>query len=141
LKPNVYHIIDLILVNIIKAYGLLLSRDWSQNTKSYFTYDWSHLFLSSNRRPSKIKINHERYLKHIVTNLEAYNEPFSSKFPFFWNCARDSHLGNFFAKSLLIPDNQQSEIMLQENIFQETQFHIIDVNSIDKTNLAIGSKI
>jgi hypothetical protein len=37
--PRVCQIIDIIVVDIPKAYGLLLSRDWSQKLQGYFTID------------------------------------------------------------------------------------------------------
>jgi hypothetical protein len=80
-------------------------------------------------------------MKHTMTNLEATDEPYSSKFLILGNYALNSYFGNFVAKSLLILKNQQSKIILQENIFQEAQCNIIDVNTIDKTNLVVDINI
>jgi hypothetical protein len=66
------------VVDIPKAYGLLLSRDWSQNIQGYFSFDWSHLWLPWNGQPNKIRIDQEKYMKHTVIDLEATNEPSSS---------------------------------------------------------------
>ena len=35
--------IDVIVVDIPEAYGVILSRDWSAKLNGYFTTDWSHL--------------------------------------------------------------------------------------------------
>jgi hypothetical protein len=37
--PNFVQVIDIIVVDIPKAYGLLLSRDWSENLNEYFSID------------------------------------------------------------------------------------------------------
>ena len=44
-NPDVWQIIDIIVVDIPEAYGLLLSRDWSRKLNGYFATDWSHLWL------------------------------------------------------------------------------------------------
>jgi hypothetical protein len=43
--PNFVQIIDVIVVDIPEAYGLLLSRDWSEMMNGYFITDWAHLWL------------------------------------------------------------------------------------------------
>ena len=40
--------------------------------------DWSHLWLLENGNPNKIKVNRERYLKFMVTDLNDPNEPFTA---------------------------------------------------------------
>ena len=37
--------IDIIVVDIPEANGVILIRDWSTKLNSYFTTDWSHLWL------------------------------------------------------------------------------------------------
>jgi hypothetical protein len=37
--PNFVQIIDIIVVDISEAYGLLLSRDWSEKMNGYFSID------------------------------------------------------------------------------------------------------
>ena len=37
--------IDIMVVDIPEAYGLILSRDWSKKLNGYFATDWSHLWL------------------------------------------------------------------------------------------------
>ena len=40
---RVCQFIDIMVVDIPKAYGLILSRDWSAKLDGYFATDWSHL--------------------------------------------------------------------------------------------------
>ena len=66
--------IDVIVVDILEAYGLILSRDWSAKLNGYFATNWSHLWLPFKGQPNKIKVDRERYMKHIVTDLNDTNE-------------------------------------------------------------------
>ena len=54
---------------------MILSRDWSIKLNKYFATDWSTLWLPFKGQPNKIKVDHERYMKHIVTDLNNLNEP------------------------------------------------------------------
>jgi hypothetical protein len=65
--PRVHQVIDIIVVDISEAYGLLLSRDWSQKLQGYFSTDWSHLWLPYKGRKNQIKVDNESHMKHIVT--------------------------------------------------------------------------
>jgi hypothetical protein len=47
-NPKVHQIIDIIVVDIPKFYGLFLSMDWSKQLHRYFATDWSHLWLPKN---------------------------------------------------------------------------------------------
>jgi hypothetical protein len=62
-----------------------------------------------------IRIDRERYLKHMVTDLETLNEPSSTDFPVLGNYSCDSDFGNFSPLSSDIPLTQNSEISFQEN--------------------------
>jgi hypothetical protein len=42
-NPKFHQVIDIIIVDIPEAYGMLLSRDWSEKLHGYFSTDWSHL--------------------------------------------------------------------------------------------------
>jgi hypothetical protein len=53
---------------------LILSRDWSEKLHGYFSTDWSHLWLPFNGRPNQIKVEREKHMKYIVTNLNDPNE-------------------------------------------------------------------
>jgi hypothetical protein len=77
-NPKVHQVIDIIVVDIPEVYGLFLSRDWPEQLHGYFATDWSHLWLPDNGKPTRIKVNHEHYLKFMVTDLNDPNEPFIS---------------------------------------------------------------
>ena len=73
-KSKVHQVIDVIVVDILEAYGLILSRDWLAKLNGYFATVWSHLWLPFKGQPNKIKVDRERYMKHRVTNLNNTNE-------------------------------------------------------------------
>jgi hypothetical protein len=62
-----------------------------------------------------IRIDRERYLKHIVTDLEVLNEPSSTDFPVLGNYSRDTDFGNFSPLSYDVPLTQNFEMNFQEN--------------------------
>lgn len=47
-NPKVHQTIDIIIVDILEAYALLLSRDWSEKLNGCFSTDWSHLWFPYN---------------------------------------------------------------------------------------------
>jgi hypothetical protein len=77
-NPKFYQVIDIIVVDIPEAYGMLLSWDWSKKLHGYFSTDWSHFWLPLKWNTNMIRINREKYLKHNVTDLEASSEPSST---------------------------------------------------------------
>ena len=74
LNFNVHQTIDIIVVDILEAYGVILSRDWSSKLNGYFATDWYHLWLPYKGHPNKIKVEQENYMKHTVTDLNDSNE-------------------------------------------------------------------
>ena len=74
-NEKVCQYIDIIVVDIPDAYGLVLSRDWSARVNGYFASDWSHMWLPHKGSPNQIKILREPLMKHNVTQLEGKNEP------------------------------------------------------------------
>jgi hypothetical protein len=56
-NPKFHQVIDIIIIDILEAYGMLLSRDWSEKLHGYFSMDWSHLWLPLKGNPNMIKIN------------------------------------------------------------------------------------
>ena len=44
-NSKVNQVIDVIVVDILEAYGLILSRDWLAKLNGYFATNWSHLWL------------------------------------------------------------------------------------------------
>jgi hypothetical protein len=59
LKPKVDQTIDIIVVDIPEAYGVILSRDWLAKLNGYFAIDWSHLWLLYKGKPNIIKVKHK----------------------------------------------------------------------------------
>jgi ribonuclease HI len=112
--PNFMQVIDIIVVDIPEAYGLFLSRDWSENLNGYFSTDWAHLWLPLKGYKNMIRIDRERYLKHTVTDLETPNEPASTDFPILGNYSCDSHFRNLAPLLSDVPLTQNSEMIFQE---------------------------
>ena len=67
--------IDIIVMEIHKLYGLLLGRDWPSKLNGYFSTDWSHTWLPHNGKKSKIRVDWERYMEHTITKLHHSNAP------------------------------------------------------------------
>jgi hypothetical protein len=80
--PNFVQVIDIIVVDILEAYGILLSQDWSEKINGYFNTDWAHLWLPLKGYKNMIIIDRERYMKQTITNLETPNEPTSTDSPY-----------------------------------------------------------
>ena len=107
LNPQVHFIIDIIVVDIPEAYGLFLSRDWSEKLKGYFPTDWSHLWISHNGRPNKIRIDRERYMKHTITELDDSNESVLFTDTIMGNYMVDSFFGDLEAETSSVQDSGQ----------------------------------
>ena len=72
---KVCQFIDIVVADMLEAYWLVLSRDWSARLNGYFASDWSHLWLPYKGSPNQIKVLREPQKKHNVTQLEEKNEP------------------------------------------------------------------
>ena len=103
IHPKFVQLIDIIVVDILEAYGLLLSRDWSEKLNGYLSMEWAHLWLPLKGHTDMIMIDREIYVKHTVTDLEAFNEPLSIDFPVLGNYSSDSDFGNFAPLSSDVP--------------------------------------
>jgi len=114
-NPKFHQVIDIIVVDILEAYRMLLSWDWSEKQHGNFSIDWSHFWLPLKGNLDTIKINMEKYLKHTVSELEAPNEPSSTKFPMLGNYSYDSDFGKFQPCLSKVLFSQKSELPLQEN--------------------------
>jgi ribonuclease HI len=131
-NPKVHQIIDIIVVDIPEVYGLFLSRDWSKQLHGYFATDWSHLSLPENGKPNRIKINRERYLKLIVTDLNDPNEPFIASANSPEMQGMNTFFDNFMAETSTITDpEQQSELRTctQSTVLSKVS-HTADENHI-----------
>jgi hypothetical protein len=110
-NPKVYQVINIIVVDIPEVYSLFFSRDWSEKLHGYFSMDWSHLWLPENGHPNKIRINRERYLKYIVTDLNNPNEPFITAANSIETQVTNTFFGNFMTEiSSITKPEQQSEV-------------------------------
>jgi hypothetical protein len=109
--PKFVQVIDMIVVDILEAYGLLLSQYWSKKLNGYFSIYWEHLCLPLKGYKNMIKIDRERYLKHIVTNLEILNEPSSTDFPMLGNYSYDSHFRKFYPLLSDVPLTQKYKMV------------------------------
>jgi hypothetical protein len=118
-------VIDIIVVDIPKDYGLLLSQYWYEKLNGYFSMDWAHLWFPLKGHANMIRIDRERYLKHTVTDLESFNEPWSTDFPVLRNYSYNYDFGNFSTLSYDVPLTQKSKITFQVNLLvvaEETLF-------------------
>ena len=79
-NDKVCQFIDIVVADILEAYGLVLSRDWSTKLNGYFASDWSHLCLPYKGIPNQIKLLRKPHMKHNVTQFEENNEPVDSNF-------------------------------------------------------------
>jgi hypothetical protein len=73
-NSKVHQTIDIMVVDIPEAYGVILRRYWSTKLNGYFSTDWSHLWLPYKGQSNKIKVERENYMKHTVTDLNDTNE-------------------------------------------------------------------
>ena len=90
--------VDIMVVDIPKAYGLILSKDWSSKLNGYFATNWSHLWLPYKNYQNHIKVMREPHMKYNVMQLEEKNEPVNFL---------HSVLGNYFIE--LEPGNYQAK--------------------------------
>jgi len=51
---RVHQCINIVVVGIPEAYGLLLSKDWSNKLEGYFATEWSHMWLPYKGRRNQI---------------------------------------------------------------------------------------
>ena len=133
-NSQLFQVIDVVVADIPDVYGLFLSHDWSQALKGYFSTDWSHLWLPKNGHPNHIRIDRERYMKHMVTEINAPNEPILFSDSILGNYGYDSNLGIFpTLKSAITNSVNKSEILHCE--FQEAASNLVNnVNTVNDVN-------
>ena len=111
-NSKVHQMIDIIIVDIPKAYGVILSRDWSANLNSYFDTDWSHLWLSYKGQLNKIKVEQECYMKNTVTDINDPNETVMFSNSILGDFCFDTFFGESKAKiSPFTDSNTQSKLL------------------------------
>lgn len=104
-NPKVSQIIDILVDDIPKFYGLILSRDWSKKLHRYFPTDRSHMWLLHDGKPNQIRVDHEKFMKYIVIDLEGRNEPVAFINNIIGNYSAELFLGSFNAQRYLFPNN------------------------------------
>ena len=111
-NPKIFQVIGLVVVDIPKAYGLLLSRDGSLKLNGYITTNWSHLLLPSKEKSGFRRINSEKHNKYIVTKLNMPNEDMVFCQSPLGNYYSVTYFGNFEDEALNVDEsNKQSETL------------------------------
>ena len=133
-NSKVHQIIDIIVVDIPDAYGVILSRNWLAKLNGYFAMDQSHLWLPYKGQPNKIKVEHELYMKHMVTGLNVSNEPIM----FLNSILRNFHFDMFFGElevevSPLANSDKKSELLHSTHIV-EHNCTIVDSSTCTKVD-------
>ena len=120
-NSKVHQTIDIIVVYIPKAYVVILSIFLLAKINKYFAMDWSHLWSPYKGHLNKIKVEHECYMKHTVTDLNDPNESvmFSR-----------SILGNFFFETFF----GELEVELSPLAYSDKQSELLHSNQISKLN-------
>jgi hypothetical protein len=88
-----------------------------------------------------IRIDTERYMKHIVIDLVTLNEPLSTDFPILGNYSCESHFGKFSPLFYDVPLTQNSEMVFQGKssiLTKDTLF--CQVPMLEITEQKIGEK-
>lgn len=98
-NPKFCQVIHILVADIPKFYGLILSRDWSGKLHGYFETNWSHMCLPYNGKPNQIRVDRDKHQKYIVTELEGENDPVVYSNNIIGNNYVESFLGNFNAHS------------------------------------------
>ena len=56
-KPQYTQVIDIVVMYIPEAYGMLHSRNWSSNLNGYFSTNWSHLLLPQRGKSDMLRVD------------------------------------------------------------------------------------
>jgi hypothetical protein len=128
-KSKIHQTIDIIIVDILDTYGILIGRDWSSMIKGYFSIDWSHLWLPYNGNLNEIKIYREIYMKHVVKDLNYPIEPIMFNYLILGNYYCDSFFGNY-----TIDISSYAESNIEYKILHCTEIVDPHCNMLDTTN-------
>ena len=99
------------VVDILEAYVLLLSREWSENLNGYFATDWSHLWLPYKGFLNQIKLLREPHMKYNVTQLEGKNEPMNFLHSVLGNLFLELEPGNYQVEEVNSESYKQSDLL------------------------------
>jgi hypothetical protein len=131
-NPKVFQVIYIIVVGILKAYGMLLSRYWSSNLNGYFSTNWSHLILPWKGNPNQVRsIWKKKHMKYIVIELNHPNELVVFSNSTLGNYCFDTFFGEFNAETCnAVQSYVQSEVLHYTQAL-ELNYTIVEYN---KTN-------
>ena len=122
--------IDIIVIDIPEAYGLLLSRDWYCKLQGYFATDWSHLLLPYKGKNNQIRVNSEPCMKHIVSDLEISNEPISYAQQDLQVCLLESSFGCYHPQTSTVSSDTQIEIPTQTPSSDDAIFSLTCIHQV-----------
>jgi len=141
-KPQYTQVIDIVVLDIHEAYGMLLSRDWSTKLIEYFLIDWSHLLLPQKGKGDMLRVNRERYMKYVVMEVNGHNEPVMFTNSILGNYSFNvyntkTYFGEFHAETM---EEALMHTQLETpsyNLIDELSYIIVD----DRTNFLDSSSI
>jgi len=121
---------------------MLLSRDWSTNLNGYFSTDWSHLLLPQKGKGDMLRVDQERYMKYVVTELNDPSEPIMFTNSILGNysfniCAMETYFGEFHTETIEETATNTQLEALPCSPTDELSCIIID----DRTNFVESSSI
>jgi hypothetical protein len=127
-NSKVHQIIDIIVIDIPEAYGVILRRYWSAKLNGYFATNWSHLWLPYKGQPKKVKVELENYMKHMVTDLNDPNEMVMFSRAVLGNFSFDSFFEELETKlSHTMNLDKQSEL-LHSNHIAKVIYTLVDLS-------------
>ena len=125
-NSNVHQTIDIIVVDILEEYGVILSRDWSFKINGYFATYWSHLWLAYKGHPKKIMVECEHYIKHTVTDLNDLNEPVMFSKSILGNFYFDMFFAELEEELSPLADSDMQSELLHSNQIVELNCTLVD---------------
>lgn len=140
---KVHQMIEIIFVDILEAYLMILRKYWSAKLNEYFETDWSHLWLPYKDQPNKIKVECEHYMKHMVTDLNDTNEPVMFSNFILGNFYFDRFFGELEAELSPLTNSEKKSELLHTTQIAEPHCTIVDdytnVDSNTCTNIVFSS--
>jgi hypothetical protein len=141
---KVHQTIDIIVVDIPNNYDMLLSQDCLAMLNSYFSINWSHLCLPFNGKMNQSGIDGERYMKHVVTDLNDLNELVMFNHSILGNYSFETFFGNFtYEPPTLMESNTTSEILHFTQIIESSCDIDVETNNPPyvQTNVVFRDKL
>ena len=107
----------------------------SSKLNGYFATDWSHLWLPFKDQPNKIKVDHERYMKHIVTDLNDANDPVMFNHSILGNFCFETFFGELEEETFTYTNSNEQSKLLQITQTDEPHYTILeDCTNVDTNN-------